>query len=256
MPRYALKIEYVGTPFAGWQRQIDLLTVQGAIEEALSHLEQNVPSIAAAGRTDSGVHALGQVAHCELTRHWEPFRLTEALNYHLKPLPVAMVDAAFVQEDWHARFSAKGRQYLYRIVARRAPLTHDAGRIWRVPGPLNCAAMSDAAQHLIGRHDFTTFRSAECQAESPVKTLDRLEVSERQYPGGIEYIFDVRARSFLHNQVRSFVGTLERVGAGKWPASRVADALNARSRAACGPVAPPDGLYLSHVEYQECPFKS
>ncbi|MEM9342456.1 MAG: tRNA pseudouridine(38-40) synthase TruA [Pseudomonadota bacterium] len=249
MPRYALKIEYVGTPFAGWQRQTGLPTVQGAVEAALAKLEESLPSIAAAGRTDAGVHAFAQVAHCDMAKAWEPFRLSEALNYHLKPDPVAVVEAVEVPDDWHARFSAVGRRYLYRVVARRAPLTHEAGRLWRVAQPLDADAMAEAARHLLGNHDFTTFRSTECQADSPVKTLDRLDVTEHAHPGGREYRFEVEARSFLHNQVRSFVGTLERVGAGKWPPDRVRDALQAADRAACGPVAPPDGLYLAGVSY-------
>ncbi len=254
MPRFALKIEYHGGPFAGWQRQADQPSVQGAVEAALAALEPDVPSIAAAGRTDAGVHALGQVAHCDMARDWDPFRLGEALNWHLKPKPVAVVAVARVADDWHARFSAIERQYVYRLVCRRAPLTHDAGLTWRMNGELDTAAMADAAQVLLGKHDFTTFRSTMCQADSPVKTLDRLEVAELPYPGGREIRFDVRARSFLHNQVRSLVGTLERVGAGKWDRDDVKDALEARDRAACGPVAPPDGLYLSEVGYPEDPF--
>ena len=255
MPRYALKIEYDGGPFAGWQRQAEHPSVQGAVEAALAKLEADVPSIAAAGRTDAGVHAWGQVAHCDMGREWDPFRLSEALNYHLKPLPVAVVAAAEVPEDWHARFSAAGRRYLYRIVTRRAPLTHDRGLAWRVAHGLDAAAMHEAAQGLIGQHDFTTFRSVQCQAESPVKTLDRLDVSAHPYPGGAEIRFEVAARSFLHNQVRSFVGTLERVGAGRWSAADVARALEAADRAACGPVAPPDGLALAAVVYPEDPFQ-
>ena len=254
MPRYALKIEYVGTPFAGWLRQAGVPTVQGALEAALAKLEDGVPSIAAAGRTDAGVHALAQVAQCHMSKPWDPFRLSEALNYHLKPAPVAIVDAVAVPDDWHARFSAVGRRYLYRVVWRRAPLTHDAGRLWRVAQQLDADAMEEAAGYLLGRHDFTTFRSSECQADSPVKTLDHLSVSERAYPGGREYRFEVHARSFLHNQVRSVVGTLERVGAGKWHPDRVRDALAAADRAACGPVAPPDGLYLAGVRYNPAVF--
>ncbi len=254
MPRYALKIEYDGGPFAGWQRQSEHPSVQGAVETALTKLEPGLPAIAAAGRTDAGVHALGQVAHCDMAKGWDPFRLAEALNYHLKPQPVAVVAVAEVAEDWHARFSARERRYLFRLVSRRAPLTHDAGRRWRVPHPLDAAAMHDAAQVLVGRHDFTTFRSVQCQSDSPVKTLDRLDVTEQAYPGGTEYLFDVRARSFLHNQVRSFVGTLERVGAGRWTAGDVAAALQATDRAACGPVAPPDGLFLAGVGYPDDPF--
>ena len=254
MPRYALKLEYHGGPFAGWQRQKDLPTVQQAVEDALARLEPGLPSIAAAGRTDSGVHALGQVAHCDMQRDWDPFRLSEALNYHLRPHPVAVLAAVRVADDWHARFSALERRYIFRLVSRRAPLVHDAGLAWRVGHDLALAPMQQAAAHLLGRHDFTTFRAAECQAESPVKTLDRLEVSEHDYPGGREFRFDVRARSFLHNQVRSFVGTLERVGAGAWAPGDVMVALDARDRAACGPVCPGDGLYLAGVGYDPDPF--
>ncbi len=255
MPRYALKIEYDGGPFSGWQRQKDQPSVQAAVEGALAALEPGLPSIAAAGRTDAGVHALGQIAQCDMGKRWEGFRLSEALNYHLKPHPVAILAAAEVGEDWHARFSAIERRYLFRLVARRAPLTQDRGRAWRVPQPLDAAAMREGAAHLIGHHDFTTFRSTMCQADSPLKTLDEIAITEAPYPGGTEYRFIVRARSFLHNQVRSIVGTLERVGAGSWPPGRVADALAAADRAACGPVSPPDGLYLAGVRYPEDPFQ-
>jgi tRNA pseudouridine38-40 synthase len=249
MPRYALKIEYDGGPFAGWQRQVDHPSVQGAVEAALSRLEPDLPLIAAAGRTDAGVHALGQVAHCDMGKTWEPFRLMEAVNYHLKPAPVAVVACAAVSDDFHARFSALERRYLFRLISRRAPLVHDRGRAWRVPHLLDAGAMLAAADRLIGHHDFTTFRSVGCQAASPVKTLDALDVEQAPYPGGMEYRFHVRARSFLHNQVRSFVGTLERVGAGAWSPDDVTTALEARDRAACGPVSPPDGLYLAGVGY-------
>lgn len=254
MPRYAMKIEYVGTPFAGWQRQTDLPTVQGAVEAALGHLDGSIGSIAAAGRTDAGVHAEGQVAHCDLARAWDAFRLAEAVNYHLKPAPVAVTAVTEVSDDWHARFSALERRYRYRVVARRAPLTRDAGLAWRVPGPLDLAAMRAGAAHLVGHHDFTTFRSTMCQAASPEKTLDAVEIVETPYPAGVAYAFNLRARSFLHNQVRSLVGTLERVGAGRWPPERVREALEARDRAACGPVAPPDGLTLIGVGYDPDPF--
>ncbi|NNE53921.1 MAG: tRNA pseudouridine(38-40) synthase TruA [Sulfitobacter sp.] len=254
MPRYALKIEYHGAPFVGWQRQTDLPSVQGAIEAALGRLEPGPHTIAAAGRTDAGVHALAQVAHCDLEQDWKPFRLSEALNYHLKPDPVAVVDCAMVPDDFHARFSANERRYLFRILSRRAPATHQRGLVWQIKHPLDAGAMQEAAQVLIGRHDFTTFRSTLCQSDSPVKTLDHLSVSEVGTLGGTEYHFDVRARSFLHNQVRSFVGTLERVGAGAWSPDQVRRALEARDRAACGPVSPPEGLYLSHVGYAEDPF--
>ncbi|HKL69895.1 tRNA pseudouridine(38-40) synthase TruA [Salibaculum sp.] len=255
MPRYALKVEYNGQPFHGWQRQTELSTVQGAIEGALARLERRPHAIVGAGRTDAGVHALGQVAHCDLDKDWAPFRLSEALNYHLRPAPVAILDCARVAPDWHARFSAVERRYDFRLVARRPPLTHDKGLAWRVPQRLDIEAMRAGAAHLLGRHDFTTFRSSICQADSPVKTLDALEIEQHPRPeGGMEFRFHVRARSFLHNQVRSFVGTLERVGVGAWDPVRVKTALEARDRAACGPVCPPDGLYLAGVGYARDPF--
>jgi tRNA pseudouridine38-40 synthase len=256
MPRFALLIEYDGRPFSGWQRQPDRPSVQGAIEVALSRLERDVPSIATAGRTDAGVHALGQVAHCDLARDWDLFRLTEAVNYHLKPRPVAVVAAARVADDWHARFSALERQYVFRLIARRAPLTHDAGKVWHVKNKLDIEAMREGARHLIGLHDFTTFRATICQAASPVKTLDEIRIEQVDYPYGTEFRFHLRARSFLHNQVRSIVGTLERVGAGSWSPEDVKTALEARDRAACGPVSPPEGLYLNHVRYPEPVFVS
>lgn len=255
MPRYALQIEYHGGPFAGWQRQAGgLVSVQGAVETALARLEPGEHSIAAAGRTDAGVHATAQVAHVDLVREWDPFRLAAALNAHLRPDPVSIIACAPVADDFHARFSATGRQYLFRVVARRAPVTHDRGLVWQVPRPLDLAAMQAGAAHLVGHHDFTTFRSTFCQSKSPVKTLDRIGISEHPYPGGIEYRFDLAARSFLHNQVRSIVGTLDRVGAGAWSPDDVRDALTARDRAACGPVAPPQGLYLVGVSYPVDPF--
>ncbi|WP_341367448.1 tRNA pseudouridine(38-40) synthase TruA [Yoonia sp. BS5-3] len=254
MPRFALLVEYHGAPFAGWQRQNDQPSVQGAIEAALAKLEPGEHTIAAAGRTDAGVHAKGQVAHCDLTKDWDPFRLSEALNYHLKPHPVAILNCARVGDDWHARFDATQRRYLFRLISRRAPLTSEAGQMWRVNHVLDAAAMQAGADQLIGAHDFTTFRSSICQAKSPEKTLDVLTVSEIQRPDGVEYQFDVQARSFLHNQVRSFVGTLERVGAGAWRPDDVGAALAAKDRAACGPVCPPQGLYLAEVTYPDDPF--
>ena len=256
MPRYALRIEYHGAPFAGWQRQADQPSVQGAVEAALAKLEPRDHTIAAAGRTDAGVHATAQVAHCDMEKDWDPFRLSEALNWHLKPEPVAITACAFVPDDWHARFSAVERRYLFRLISRRAPLTVEAGLAWRVNHPLSLAPMQEASNHLIGKHDFTTFRSSICQADSPVKTLDELRIEEIARPDGAEFRFHVRARSFLHNQVRSFVGTLERVGAGAWAPQVVKAALEARDRAACGPVCPPDGLYLAGVGYPEDPFAS
>lgn len=259
MPRFALRIEYDGGPFAGWQAQADHPSVQAQVEQALAALDPGFRAgarIAAAGRTDAGVHATGQVAHADLARDWDPFRLAEALNWHLKPAPVAVLAVARVDDDFHARFSAQGRRYLFRLLSRRAPATHDRGRVWQVGHPLDAGAMRQGAAHLVGRHDFTTFRSTMCQAASPVKTLDRIEIEEIAVPHGAEYRFHLSARSFLHNQVRSIVGTLERVGAGAWEPSRVARALAARDRAACGPVCPPQGLYLVGVDYPSDPFAS
>lgn len=254
MPRYALKIEYHGAPFVGWQRQIDHASVQGAIEAALAKLEPGDHNIAAAGRTDKGVHGLGQVAHCDMTASWSPFRLSEALNYHLKPLPIAIVDCAVAPKEFHARFSALERHYLFRILCRRAPATHQAGLVWQVKHALDVDAMQSAADILLGQHDFTTFRSTICQSLSPIKTLDRLTVKQVETEAGTEVHFDVRARSFLHNQVRSFVGTLEQVGSGSWTRADVQKALDARDRAACGTVCPPHGLYLAAVQYATDPF--
>ena len=254
MVRIALKVEYHGAPFAGWQRQADQPSVQGAIEQALSKLEAGDHTIAAAGRTDAGVHALAQVAHCDLKKDWSAFRLSEALNFHLKPAPVSIVDAAIVDNDWHARFSATERRYLFRILTRRAPATHQAGLVWQVSHDLDVDAMQAAADYLIGNHDFTTFRSSICQAASPVKTLDELRVVAVETNWGQEIHFHVRARSFLHNQVRSFVGTLERVGAGSWQPEDVKSALEAKDRSCCGPVCPPQGLYLAGVKYPDDPF--
>ena len=202
------------------------------------------------------MHGLGQVAHCDLAKDWTPFRLMEALNYHLKPQPVAIVDCARVADDWHARFSALERRYIFRLLMRRAPATHDAGLVWQVPHELDMDAMRLAAAHLVGRHDFTTFRSSICQSASPLKTLDRLDITRTDGNSGPELRFDLRARSFLHNQVRSMVGTLERVGRGAWTSQAVKDALQACDRSACGPVCPPQGLYLSVAIYSENPFGS
>ena len=255
MPRFALLIDYDGTPFQGWQRQAaGQPSVQAAVEDALDRLEPGPHTIAAAGRTDTGVHATGQVAHVDLQRDWDPFRLAQALNWHLRPAPVAVLLTARVSDDFHARFSATGRSYLFRLVARRAPVTHDRHRVWQALNPLDTQAMRQGAAHLIGHHDFTTFRSSQCQARSPLKTLDAITLTEHNYPGGTEYRFTLSARSFLHNQVRSIIGTLERVGTHAWPPERVAQALAARDRAACGPVCPPHGLYLAQVSYPTFPF--
>lgn len=255
MPRYALQIEYHGGPFAGWQRQTGgLPSVQEAVERAIGKLEPGPHTVAAAGRTDAGVHATAQVAHVELAKDWDPFRLASALNAHLRPTPVAILACARVPDDFHARFSATGRRYLFRLVVRRAPVTHDKGLVWQVLNRLDLDALRAGAAMLIGKHDFTTFRSTFCQANSPVKTVDRIDISEHPYPGGIEYRFELAARSFLHNQVRSIVGTLERVGAGAWAPEDVRTALEARDRSACGPVCPPQGLYLVGVAYPVDPF--
>lgn len=229
--------------------------MQGAVEAALAKLEPRDHTIAAAGRTDAGVHGLGQVAHCDLVKDWDPFRLSEALNYHLKPAPVSIVACALVADDWHARFSAVERRYLFRLVVRRAPLVLEAGKVWQISQNMNVDAMQTGANQLLGRHDFTTFRSSICQADSPLRTLDELRVEETPRPDWAQEIrFYVRARSFLHNQVRSFVGTLERVGAGAWTPDDVGAALAACDRSACGPVCPPHGLYLAGVGYPEDPF--
>ncbi|MFY9684839.1 MAG: tRNA pseudouridine(38-40) synthase TruA [Pseudolabrys sp.] len=245
MPRYKLIVEYDGRPFAGWQIQVDQLTVQGLLTFAVEALSGEKTLVQGAGRTDAGVHARAQVAHVDLTKEWDTDTIRDALNAHLRPHPVAILAAERAAEDFSARTSAIRRHYLYRIINRRADLTLDAGRAWRVPRPLDALAMHTAAQRLIGKHDFTTFRSTECQAKSPVKTLDSLKVER----SGEDVYVTAVARSFLHNQVRSMVGSLVLVGEGKWSPDDLAKALDARDRAACGTVAPPDGLYLMKVEY-------
>ncbi|MBC6406687.1 MAG: tRNA pseudouridine(38-40) synthase TruA [Rhodobacteraceae bacterium] len=257
MPRYALLLEYLGSAFAGWQRQSGQTTVQGSIEAALARLDPPPHSIAAAGRTDSGVHALAQVAHCDLQREWALPRLKAALNDHLRPAPVAVLCAARVSDHWHARFCAQERRYLYRILVRQAPAPLWAGRLWHITHPLDIEAMRCAARHLIGTHDFTTFRAAACQARSPIKTMDDIRIEQKQMEGaysGHEVRFHFRARSFLQHQVRSMVGTLERVGAARWRPDDVKVALHARNRRACGPVCPAHGLYLAGVRYATAPF--
>lgn len=245
MPRYKLTIEYDGAPFAGWQIQADQTTVQGVLMAAIEALSGEKAPVQGAGRTDAGVHARAQVAHVDLAKDWDADTVRDALNAHLRPHPVAVLTAEKAAADFNARTSAIKRHYLYRIVNRRADLTLDLGRAWRVPRPLDTQAMHAAAQRLVGKHDFTTFRSTECQAKSPVKTLDQLDVAR----DGEEVNVLVAARSFLHNQVRSMVGSLVMVGEGKWNADDLARALQARDRTACGQVAPPDGLYLMKVDY-------
>ncbi|MFZ1892554.1 MAG: tRNA pseudouridine(38-40) synthase TruA [Rhodoplanes sp.] len=245
MPRYKLVIEYDGAPFVGWQVQENGVSVQAALEAAVAAFCGESISVRGAGRTDAGVHALGQVAHLDLTREWDADTVRDAINAHLKPHPIAVLSAEIVTATFDARFSALKRHYLYRIVNRRAPLALEAARAWRVARPLDAQAMNAAAQNLVGRHDFTTFRAAECQAKSPVKTLDRLDVER----SGEHVRIHASARSFLHHQVRSMVGSLALVGEGKWSPDDLARALEARDRKACGPVAPPDGLYLVGVDY-------
>jgi tRNA pseudouridine38-40 synthase len=245
MPRFKLTIEYDGTPFVGWQAQDNGPSVQGAIMAAIAAFSGARAAVQGAGRTDAGVHALGQVAHVDLAKEWDTDTVRDALNFHLRPQPIAVLTAEQVAETFDARFSAIKRHYLYRIVNRRADLALEQNRAWRVPRPLDCAAMYGAAQNLVGRHDFTTFRAAECQAKSPLKTLDRLDVARE----GEAVRVTASARSFLQHQVRSMVGSLVHVGEGKWSADDLATALAARDRAACGQVAPPQGLYLVRVEY-------
>lgn len=247
MPRYRLDIEYDGTAYAGWQRQAGQHSVQAAIEQAVLAFSGETISLRGAGRTDAGVHATGQVAHVDLSRDWPADTVRDAMNAHLGMAKeaVAILAATAVPDDFDARFSATGRHYLYRILNRRAPPALEKNRVWWVPKRLDAEAMHVAAQRLVGRHDFTTFRSAHCQAKSPVRTLDRLDVSRT------DDVIEVRAsaRSFLHNQVRSMVGTLKRAGEGAWTADDVAAALEARDRAACAGLAPPQGLYLVKVDY-------
>lgn len=246
MQRWKLTIEYDGRPFVGWQRQDNGPSVQQALEEAAEKLTGGAPVRAhASGRTDAGVHAKGQVAHIDLERPMTADKLRDALNHHLRPNPVAVVLAEAVGEDFHARLSSVGRRYAYRIVNRRAPLALEAGRAWHVQRPLDADAMNAGAAFLLGHHDFTSFRAALCQAKSPVKTLDQLEAVRQ----GDEIVVYAAARSFLHHQVRNMVGTLEMVGAGRWPPERVREALAARDRAAAGPTAPPDGLYFMASRY-------
>ncbi|WEX08442.1 tRNA pseudouridine(38-40) synthase TruA [Chelativorans sp. AA-79] len=247
MPRYRIDIEYDGTPYAGWQRQAGQPSVQEAIEKAIAAFSGEEITLKGAGRTDAGVHALSQVAHFDLSREWKPDTVRDAANAHLSLArqTVSILRAAHVAEDFDARFSAKARHYLYRIANRRAPLALERGRAWHVARRLDTAGMHEAAQRLVGHHDFTTFRSVQCQAKSPVKTLDRLDVMRL----GEEIEIRASARSFLHNQVRSLVGTLKKVGEGRWTADDAEAALKARDRAACGPVAPAEGLYLVSVDY-------
>lgn len=246
MPRYRLLVEYDGAPFAGWQRQANGPSVQGALEAAAFAFSGETVAVKGAGRTDAGVHASGQVAHLDLARDWRADTVRDAINAHLRPQPVAVLEAACAPDGFDARFSALRRHYVYRLVDRRAPLALELGRAWRIPRPLDVAAMDAAAKRLLGRHDFSTFRASECQAASPVRTLDRLDVTREE--GGVVAV-RTNARSFLHNQVRSMVGSLVQVGIGRWSADDLAAALAKADRRACGPMAPPDGLFLTQVDY-------
>ena len=245
MPRYRLLVEYDGRPYCGFQAQATLPSVQGAIEAAVTAFSGQTIRIAAAGRTDTGVHATGQVVQVDLERDWPAQTVMNALNAHLTHEAVSILDCQIAEGDWHARFSANERRYLYRILNRRGPPALDQGKVWHVKKPLDAEAMNAAAQVLVGLHDFTTFRDMRCQAKSPLKTLDIARVRRV----GEEVLLDFEARSFLHRQVRSMTGTLVEVGIGRWTVDDVREALEARDRTACGPVAPADGLYLVGVGY-------
>jgi tRNA pseudouridine38-40 synthase len=247
MPRYRVTLEYDGTPFVGWQVQALGRSVQGCLTEAIGKFCGETVQLKGAGRTDAGVHALGQVAHFDLEREWPPETVRAAVNFHLKPDAIVVLDCAIATPEFDARFSAVKRHYRYRILARPAPPALDSDRVWWVPQSLCAESMRAAAGVLVGRHDFTTFRAAGCQAKSPVKTLDRLDVQV----AGSEIVIEASARSFLHNQVRSMVGSLKLVGEGKWSAADLASALAAKDRAQCGPVAPARGLYLVRVDYAQ-----
>ena len=245
MTRWRLTVEFDGGPFMGWQRQDHGPSVQEALEQSLFRMTGELVTLHAAGRTDAGVHALAMTAHVDVAKTLTEHRLREGVNALVRPNPISVTEVSKVADDWHARFSCIGRRYLYRIVNRRAPLTLDSGRAWRVPVVLHADAMHRAAQALVGRHDFTTFRSVQCQSDSPVKTLDRLDVMR----DGQRIDIFADARSFLHHQVRSMVGCLQLVGRGKWSAQDLADVLEARDRAALGMNAPPDGLYFVEAVY-------
>jgi len=245
MPRYRLLIEYDGRPFHGFQAQADLPSVQGSLERAIRKFCGEELRVNAAGRTDTGVHATGQVCHIDLAKDWPADTVRNALNFHLMPDPVSVLATEVVEADWHSRFSATGRRYRYRILNRMSPPALDQGRVWHVKKPLDAAAMHAAAQVLVGHHDFTTFRDLACQAKSPMKTLDVANV----FREGEEVILEFASRSFLHRQVRSMTGTLAEVGIGRWTKDDVREALEARDRRACGPVAPAEGLYLTGVSY-------
>ena len=245
MPRYRLTLEYDGTPYVGWQRQPDRPSVQQSLETAINGFSGEHVDVQAAGRTDAGVHAFGQVAHFDLERQWDAFRVGQAINFHLKPQPIVVIACEMVDERFQARFSALSRHYIYKILNRRARPTLQLNRVWHVPVELDAEMMHEAAQVLVGEHDFTTFRAAECQSKSPVKTLDKIQVDNI----GEEIFVRVSAKSFLHHQVRSITGSLKMVGEGKWGTKDLENALNAKERSWCAPMAPAAGLYLVSVDY-------
>lgn len=247
MFRYKIIIEYDGTQYFGWQRQPQpgRYTVQHEIEKAIKAFSDERVTLQAAGRTDAGVHALGQVAHFDLSKEWDAFRVGEAINYHLKPNPIVIVKCEAVSQDFQARFKAKSRHYMFRILNRRARPVIERDRVWHVAVPLDVNAMNEAAQHLLGTHDFTTFRAQDCQAKSPIKTMDRMEVVEE----GDHIVIYASSLSFLHHQIRSIAGSLKMVGEGKWHPDEMKAALDARDRRRCGVIAPSAGLYLTHVDY-------
>ena len=246
MPRYKLTIEYDGAPYMGWQWQNHGPSVQGVLENAGKKLNSNEPvEVYGSGRTDSGVHALGQIAHMDLKKEYRTDKIRDAMNFHMADDPVTILKAEMVPDEWHARFDATEREYLYRVIDRRMKLSLDKGRLWRIPVKLNVELMHKAAQHLVGQHDFTTFRDTQCQAKSPTKTIDRITIAREEK----EIHFYFSARSFLHKQVRSMVGTLVEVGLEKLNPESIKEILESRDRTKCGPVAPPDGLYLKSVKY-------
>ncbi len=254
MPRFALILEYNGSDYCGWQRQKALLTVQDAIENSIRKLEPDFSHITAAGRTDTGVHALGQVIHFDLCKDWSSQTLVAAINSHLRPAKIAILKSTKVGEDFHARFSAVKRTYLYRVIVRSSPLVFEKGFAWHIYKDIDLEAMTQGASHLIGKHDFTTFRSSHCQALSPVKTLHKIHIDCHMKPLGKEYNIILEAPSFLHKQVRSIVGTLIRIGMGNLAPQNMKKILEAKDRKACGPLAPPEGLYLKEITYNPDPF--
>lgn len=252
--RYKLTIEYDGTDYAGWQYQPDQPSIQGAVQDAIQKFSAQEVTVQCAGRTDAGVHAKAQIAHVDFqafSKDMEPYEIAKAINAHLRPQPISVIHVEEVSEEFHARFAAKNKLYVYRIVNRQSPPALEDGRVWYIRRPLDAKAMQKSAQTLLGQHDFSTFRDSECQAKNPVRTLDRLEVTSRAYDGhgGIEILIEAEAQSFLHHMVRNIVGTLTLVGEGKWTDKDVQEALQATDRTKGGPTAPAHGLYLERIDY-------